>query len=164
MVSNLGNVKSLVFDDRMMAKSTASGGYLNVHLSKNGGHKTELVHILVAKAFLQNPFSKPQVNHIDGDKTNNRVENLEWVTAKENTAHAIRKGLKPACPTIGKYGSDNPQSKAVLQFGKNGIFIKRWESRYDAARHYGCHIDSIRKCIRGKRKTCMGYIWKYAEE
>lgn len=68
-------------------------GYLECNLCKDGQTKTKSVHRLVAQAFLPNPDNKPAVNHKDGNKLNNDVNNLEWVTAKENTAHAIQTGL-----------------------------------------------------------------------
>ena len=71
-------------------------GYLKVGLAMGDGkQKQQLVHILVAKHFIPNPYGHPQVNHKDGDKTNNYVENLEWVTAQENNLHALRTGLRP---------------------------------------------------------------------
>lgn len=70
-------------------------GYLTVRLAKAGKVKTFRVHRLVAETFLANPHSKPFVNHIDGDKHNNAISNLEWVTPKESIVHAIETGLKP---------------------------------------------------------------------
>lgn len=92
-VSNFGRVKSLHFGREKLLKAGVSNtGYANVTLKKNTTKKTFHVHVLVAKAFLPNPDEKREVNHIDGDKQNNRVENLEWVTSSENTRHAIQNG------------------------------------------------------------------------
>ena len=92
-VSNFGRVKSLHFGREKLLKAGVSNtGYANVSLTKNKTKKNFHVHVLVAGAFLPNPEGKREVNHIDGDKTNNRVENLEWVTGSENTRHAIQNG------------------------------------------------------------------------
>lgn len=93
-VSNYGRMKSLIWNGgRLINPCLHTGGYMLVGLYKNGKRKNHFVHVLVAKAFVPNPFIKPQVNHIDGDKTNNQVENLEWVTGSENSRHAQRIGL-----------------------------------------------------------------------
>ncbi len=97
-VSNLGQVKSLNYnrtgETKILRLSKDRYGYLQVSLRKNSKVYTKLVHRLVASAFIPNPEGKTQVNHIDGDKTNNKVDNLEWCTAKENIQHAWNTGLK----------------------------------------------------------------------
>lgn len=93
-ISNYGNVKSLKFNKERILKPQNYKGYLNVYLLLNKNLKWYSVHRLVANAFITNPDNKPQVNHIDGDKLNNYVNNLEWVTCSENHKHAFKIGLK----------------------------------------------------------------------
>ena len=95
MVSNMGRLKSNIWNGgRLINPCLHTGGYLIVGLYKNGRRKIYYVHVLVAQAFIANSESKSQVNHIDADKTNNRVENLEWVTQKENIRHSWQLGLR----------------------------------------------------------------------
>lgn len=157
-VSNLGNVKN--YKGLIMKQKPSKDGYVRILLCKNGKYKSFYVHILVAKAFIDNPNNKSEVNHIDGNKANNTSSNLEWVSRLENHFHAVKMNLKPACPTIGKFGSEHPTSKAIYQYSKEGVFIKKWDCRGDAASYYGCTPNSITRCISGFRKTCKGYIWK----
>jgi len=91
-VSDCGRVLSRLGRKLSLQKSNA--GYLRVELHKNGMAQKHSVHRLVATAFVPNPEGKPQVNHIDGDKTNNKAENLEWVTQSENQSHAYQNGLQ----------------------------------------------------------------------
>lgn len=110
-VSNLGRVKSLerymngrnggksLLKERILKPIKNNRGYLNVNLSKNRKRKNANIHRLVAKAFIPNPDNKPEVNHVDTNKKNNRADNLEWATTKENIRHAWEKGLcKPTIP------------------------------------------------------------------
>lgn len=96
IVSDHGDIVSLTLwrgSHRVLSQYKNKGGYMQVHLSNKGKESTIPVHILVAKAFIPNPHNKPQVNHIKGDKTDNRSSQLEWCTDEENRLHAIKTGL-----------------------------------------------------------------------
>ena len=93
-VTNMGEVYSTKCGYKRLLKSRKSqNGYLYVNLSKNGKYKSKNIHILVAKAYIPNPNNFPQVNHIDGNKSNNNVNNLEWCTASHNMKHAYKIGV-----------------------------------------------------------------------
>ena len=97
-ISNLGNVKSLTnrsnHKEEKILKLNTNGKYYLVNICKNTKKKTLLIHRLVAKAFIDNPNNLPQINHINGNKLDNRVENLEWCTCRENIIHSIKTGLR----------------------------------------------------------------------
>jgi hypothetical protein len=105
-ISNLGRVKSLpkkwiiqnnniqITKERFKKNFKTNGGYLQVDLSKNTKRYHKYLHRLLAEAFILNPENKPEVNHIDGNKLNNNLKNLEWVTSSENKKHAFKIGLK----------------------------------------------------------------------
>lgn len=99
------NGHSLRVDQRTLSQAKHTGGYLSVNLWKDNKSTNCLVHRVVAQAFIPNPERKPEVNHKDGDKTNNTVSNLEWSTPAENTSHAYRTGL------VCRSGESNPRSK-----------------------------------------------------
>ena len=108
-VSNMGRIKSFQYDKikgKILKPSLCAFDYLKINLRLNNTPKTEKLHRLVAKAFIPNPENKPQINHKDGNKQNNRVDNLEWCTDRENKQHAVRMGLH----TVLK-GEDNPNAK-----------------------------------------------------
>jgi hypothetical protein len=153
MISNYGNVYSIP------RKNTKGGlvrkdyhfGYNRVTLCKDGKTKKFFVHRLVAQHFLPNPNNLPQVNHKDENKSNNRVDNLEWCTAKENCNYGKRneKILHKRC-------------KQIVQISKLLNKINFYNSAKDAEKQTGVQHQDIAKCCKGKRKTAGGFIWKYA--
>lgn len=154
MVSNMGRIKSLKFGKEKILKNRKNcRGYLQVTLLKNGIEKSYKVHRLVAETFLDNPNNLSEVNHIDEDKTNNCVSNLEFCTAEYNS----------------NYGSRNERiskslSKPVIQFSLDGKFIKKWKCVMDVQRELGIDNGSVSKCCKGKLKTAGKYIWRYEIE
>lgn len=141
-ISNLGNVKSFHrIKTRILKTSCDTNGYKVVVLSLRGVNKTKTIHRLVAIHFLDNPENKPQVNHINGIKTDNHIENLEWNTASENLLHAHKIGLKK-----GVFGEKNKRSKLkehqIIEIRKN---IKDGISQSEIAKKYNISKTSIYK-------------------
>ena len=172
-VSNFGNVKSLNYkhtgEEKIMQSCKDKIGYLHIKLFMNGKPKMYKVHRLVAQAFISNLENKPQVNHIDGDKTNNRVTNLEWTTQEENMRHAYKNGLKVQTEEIkkkiglsrlGKYkGRNSYNCKKVKCVSTGEVFY----SLNEAGEKYNISPSSITECCRGRHKTAKGLKWEYVE-
>ena len=146
-VSNLGRVKR-VATNRILKQAKHHGGYMLVRLSKNGKPHTCTVHRLAAQAFIPNPENKPQVNHIDEDKTNNMIPNLEWVTAKENVNHGTR--------------NERTSKKVKAIDIANGEW-NEYYSTHECARQLDLNQGSIVSCLKGKLKQTGGYIFEYAK-
>ena len=152
-VSDQGRVKSLKFDkERILKTGITTDGYLIVGLCKNGEHKWYSVHRLVALAFIPNPDNLPQVNHKDEDKDNNSVQNLEWCDQKYNCNYGTRNQRQA-----------EKLSKPVLQFTKDGEFVKEWKSTKDVQMNLGYFHSNISNCCTGKRKSAYNFIWKYKD-
>lgn len=147
-------------------------GYCQVTLQKNKYKKMFSVHRLVAEAFIPNPENKPQVNHIDSNRKNNYVENLEWVTPKENMQHAVKnhrfdnmakinsEKLKNN-PLNGYIYANEITKKKVAQYDKENKLLNEYESISEASRKTGITITNISYCANGKRKSGGGYIWHF---
>ena len=134
-------------------------GYPMVRLSKKGKLYTKTIHRIVAEAFISNPNNYRVINHIDGNKTNNNIKNLEWCTQKHNVKESFRIGLQKA-----PKGKENTLSKRVEQYDLEGNFIKMWDCTMDIQRELGIANQLISSCCRGKQKYSKGYIWRYVDE
>lgn len=159
-VSNQGRVKSLERKDclgrtvkeRFLKPITDHYGYQVVGLCTGGKQKMHKVHRLVCQAFHENPENKLDVNHINENKTDNRIENLEWSTRKENLNHGTRNER-----------SAKALSKPIGQYTRDGELVKIWPSAAKVERRAGFDHSTISKVAIGKRKTAYGFIWKYIE-
>ena len=169
-VSNMGRVKSL---DRLVKASRGGfrgvkgqlmslckdkDGYLILRLAKNGKHKNYKVHRLVAQAFIPNPENKPCIDHINGIVSDNRLENLRWTTHKENNNNPITyQRLKDNA--VHRYRTDNPKSRAIIQFDLDGNLIRKWDCIIDAVK--ATNNTGVKQCCMGKSQTCGGSKWEY---
>ena len=146
-VSSYGKIKNTQ-TNKLLNPYEIQKGYLQVGLCKKGKQRLYLVHRLVAFAFLPEIYNKTEINHKDGNKLNNCVDNLEWVTRTENLLHAAH----------------------ILKKGKTPMKVKCVETSviyntlYEAAKANNCIHTHICACCKGKRKTTGGYHWEYAYE
>ena len=121
---------------------------------------------MVAEHFISNPENKPQVNHKDGNKQNNYIDNLEWVTEKENIQHTYRTNLMNQSgennAMYGRLGADNPNSIPIIQLNKyTNQKIKEYDSMASAGRELGVNVSKICECCKGRRLSAYGYKWEY---
>ena len=159
--SNLGNIKSLYFWKERIIKSCSDWrGYLHLLLVKNKIRKDFKEHRLICLTFLDNPDNKKEVNHKDGNRLNNRLENLEWCTRSENEQHKYNI-LWQFPPLKWKFWKLHHWSKKVKQYSKGWKFIKQWESWMDIQRELWISQASISACCRWKIKTSGGFTWEY---
>lgn len=143
--------------EKILKQSITTKGYLQVVLSREGKSNWYKVHRLVAQTFIPNPENKPQVNHIDGNKINNNINNLEWCTNSENQIHAFKNNLQ-----VKRYGKYNQNSKIINQYDLNGNFIKTWYSIKDIVDSLNIDYCSIWQCCSNKYSQTHGFIFRYA--
>jgi hypothetical protein len=174
-VSNMGRVRSVDHEveivqskrnykihrkGQLLKPQARQHGYLCVQLHGRGGHSTRnfkslSVHRLVAESFVSNPYDYKEVNHKDEDKTNNRADNLEWCTRQYNTNYGscqIRRVRK---------GADNPRSKPVNQYTRDGQFVRKFDS-INEVRRFGFSIGNVWKCLKGQYSHAYGFVWRFA--
>lgn len=162
-VSNLGRVRSLArtcksrggcrkpIKERVLC-SEVTAGYVRVNLSMDGYMRHYLVHRLVAEAFIPNPENLPMINHINEDKTDNRVENLEWCTASYNINYG---------ECVIKIKKNQPHKRPVCQYDKDWVLLAEYQSLHEAGKLSGVRWQDISACCCGRQNTAKGYIWRY---
>ena len=137
---------------KILKPRSNNGGYQYVNFKINGKNINFAVHRIVANAFIPNPNGYTEINHKDYDRTNNCVDNLEWVNSSQNKQHAYLKDE-----------NKNSRGKAVVQRSKDGVYIKTFETISKAAKEMNCSVSAISNCCLGRTKTSQGFLWSFVE-
>lgn len=174
MINRKGEIKSLLTNKILKPAKVKTGGYMCVSLRTNGKSKTERVHRLLAKAFIPNPENKPHVDHINGVRDDNRIENLRWCTNKENQNFELARlnnskaltGRKQSSEAVAKRAKTLQASigKRIEQYTLDGEYIRTFNSANEIQRVLGIWSAGVLKCCNGKFTSSKGFIWKYAPE
>ena len=180
-ISNLGRVKNIKFD-RLVKPLLDNKGYIMVNLYKDGKMKRLSLHRLIAIAFIPNPDNKPCIDHINTDRSDNHIDNLRWVTQKENHNNPLSlmnhsKAAKGRTISEeqkknqsekmkGRYKGNKWGSKKIIQLTLDGIFVREWDAIKDAAESFGVSSSAIWNCLNGKCqvKSIKGFKWEYKKE
>ncbi len=149
LISNNGQIKSLL-TNKLLSTKNLRGGYSSIHIGNP--KKSYKVHQLVAKAFISHSEDLNIVNHKDGNKLNNHVDNLEWTTIKGNNMHAHETGLQ------------TKTKRAIDQYDLDGNIIKTFDTIRGAGVETGIDSGGIAKCCKGTRNSAGGYKWKFVDE
>lgn len=175
-ISNLGKIKrlsrlsyqrfgKLLLNEKVMSNVIDNNGYVVVSLTNNKKQRKFLVHRLIAIHFIKNNNNLPCINHIDGNKQNNDISNLEWCSYSQNNKHALDNNLrKPPAPWKGKFGTENKTSKKVGQYNLNGDLINIYPCVHEVYRKLRFPVTNIAAACRGKQKTAYGFKWKYINQ
>ena len=160
--SNMGRVRTVgnnkTKKTKIRKQVVTNLGYKQVQLYKDGKQKLLYVHRIVAEAFLLNTNNKSCIDHINTDRTDNRVENLRWCTRKGNMNNPITRTKLSNSKLYHTYNM-----KAIIQTSKDGTFIQEYKCTREAERATNIDHSSINKCCKGIYKTAGGFIWKYKE-
>jgi NUMOD4 motif-containing protein/HNH endonuclease len=176
-ISDTGTVKNNKGEIMLPYKRN---GYFVIELNKKGIGKKHSIHRLVGVLFVPNPDNKPYINHLNGDKLDNRKENLQWVTHLENIRHSIEvlknhpgaTGLSEKSRNHpnwgshfkGKFDGAHAKSRKVASFTKEGVPIKEYPSISGAARELKIKSQTIDKALKGIRAFADGKVWRYCTD
>lgn len=149
--------------EKILKGSKNQQGYKTITMIKNKKVYTKTLHRLLAKTFIPNPHNYPCINHIDGNRLNNSLDNLEWCTYGHNNKEAYRIGLKKGA-WCNKKNEKHPASKRVIQYDLEGNYLKTWESGTEVERQLGISISSISQCCSGINKSAGRYKWRYKDD
>ena len=156
-ISNYGNVRSTKTGKPVLLKThSLKNGYKYIDLYENATRKKYLVHRLVGQYFVDNPYDKPFINHIDENKGNNRSDNLEWCTRLENN----RYGTGQYRAKIARQGNKH-YFKPIIQLSTNDEIIQEWTSIKEASEKTGIGRTCISQTLIGRAKTAGGFKWRY---
>ena len=171
--SNLGRIKTLIFKnnkyeikrEKILKQYLGNNGYLRIGLTNNNGKRnTYYVHRLIAETFLEKNENQLVVNHKDEDKTNNNVENLEWITKKDNILYSFNLHKERIKAMQTKEATENRIKhfrKPVMQLDKNNNIINIFDSVISASKYTGFDKSTIANCCRNYYKQAYGYNWEY---
>lgn len=175
-ISNLGRVRSLdrwinhirgekIIKGKLLKPNNCKG-YLSVDLCKDGKRNHIKIHRLVAEAFIPNPEDKPCVDHINTNPSDNRVENLRWVTYRENNLNPLTNIHMSGKNSFwfAKKGKEHSKAKPIIQMNDWGKIINIWDSAADAHRELDIPFTSISFCCSGRYKSAGGYKWAFMKD
>lgn len=152
------NKNYIVYDDgriyskrfkKFLTPKVNHDGYHRIQIWKDNKCKYIAWHRIIAETFIPNPKNKPVINHIDGDKTNNYVSNLEWCTQSENIQHAFKTGLS--------------KTKPVDMLDMEGNYLMSFKSAIEAGEYINRHGCGITKCCKGTQTHVNNFKWRYSE-
>lgn len=153
-VSNMGRVRNNTTKRVLNPGAQGATGYKQVNIvtvNSNGKQQKRYIHRLVAIAFIPNPKNKREVDHINGDKLDNRAENLDWVTSSENQKRRHQ------------LNNIRTSHRRIASYTLDGVFVKEYDSILEAANEMGVKRNAIDCALQGRHKTSCGLLWKYLD-